>query len=58
MNPFALSHLTAARLSFVHFPDLAAGLGCGGGETRNDLALTQIGRAAALTSGSEDGEAA
>ena len=35
--PFALNHMTAPRLSFGAFLDLAAALGCVGVEFRNDL---------------------
>lgn len=38
MNPFALNHMTVARLTYVQLLDLAAGLGCVGVEVRNDLA--------------------
>ena len=37
MIPFALNHMTVARLSFVELLDLAADLGCVGVEVRNDL---------------------
>lgn len=37
MIPFALNHMTVARLSFVQLLDLAATLGCVGVEVRNDL---------------------
>lgn len=35
--PFALNHMTAPRLGYEAFLDLAAGLGCVGVEFRNDL---------------------
>ncbi len=37
MLPFALNHMTVARLSFADFVGLAAQLGCVGIEARNDL---------------------
>ena len=37
MLPFALNHMTAPRLAWEPFLDLAAGLGCVGVEFRNDL---------------------
>jgi 2-keto-myo-inositol isomerase len=37
MIPFALNHMTVARLSFRELLDLAAQLGCVGIEVRNDL---------------------
>ncbi len=37
MIPFALNHMTVARLSFRELVDLAARLGCVGIEVRNDL---------------------
>jgi 2-keto-myo-inositol isomerase len=37
MLPFALNHMTAPRLDWRAFADLAAGLGCVGVEYRNDL---------------------
>lgn len=37
MLPFALNHMTVARLSYVQLVDLAAALGCVGIEVRNDL---------------------
>ncbi len=37
MLPFALNHMTAPRLSWEAFLDLAKGLGCVGVEFRNDL---------------------
>lgn len=37
MIPFALNHMTAARLSFRELVDLAKTLGCVGIEVRNDL---------------------
>jgi 2-keto-myo-inositol isomerase len=37
MLPFALNHMTAPRLGWQPFLDLAAGLGCVGVEFRNDL---------------------
>lgn len=37
MLPFALNHMTAPRLGWQAFLDLAAGLGCVGVEFRNDL---------------------
>lgn len=37
MIPFALNHMTVARLSFQELVDLAAQLGCVGIEVRNDL---------------------
>ena len=38
MLPFALNHMTVARLSFAELLDAAARLGCVGVEVRNDLA--------------------
>ena len=38
MLPFALNHMTVARLSYAELVDLAAALGCVGIEVRNDLA--------------------
>ena len=37
MLPFALNHMTVARLSYAELVDLAAALGCIGIEVRNDL---------------------
>jgi 2-keto-myo-inositol isomerase len=37
MLPFALNHMTAPKLGWEAFADLAAGLGCVGVEYRNDL---------------------
>ena len=37
MIPFALNHMTVARLSYVELLDMAAALGCVGVEVRNDL---------------------
>ncbi|MBP1805604.1 TIM barrel protein [Rubellimicrobium aerolatum] len=37
MLPFAINHMTVARLSFVELLDAAAALGCVGVEVRNDL---------------------
>lgn len=37
MLPFALNHMTVARLSYADLLDLAADLGCVGVEVRNDL---------------------
>lgn len=37
MMPFALNHMTVARLSYADLLDLAADLGCVGVEVRNDL---------------------
>ncbi len=37
MLPFALNHMTAPRLGWEAFLDLASGLGCAGIEFRNDL---------------------
>ena len=37
MLPFALNHMTAPKLGWESFADLAAGLGCVGVEYRNDL---------------------
>lgn len=37
MLPFALNHMTAPKLGWEAFADLAAGLGCIGVEYRNDL---------------------
>jgi 2-keto-myo-inositol isomerase len=37
MIPFALNHMTVARLSFVDLVALASRLGCVGIEVRNDL---------------------
>ena len=37
MLPFALNHMTAPKLGWEEFADLAAGLGCIGVEYRNDL---------------------
>jgi 2-keto-myo-inositol isomerase len=38
MLPFALNHMTAPKLDWLSFADLAARLGCVGVEYRNDLA--------------------
>lgn len=40
MIPFALNHMTVARLSYVELLDMAAALGCVGVEVRNDLPQT------------------
>jgi 2-keto-myo-inositol isomerase len=40
MIPFALNHMTVARLSYVQLLDLASELGCIGVEVRNDLPQT------------------
>ena len=40
MIPFALNHMTVARLSYVELLDMAAALGCVGVEVRNDLTQT------------------
>lgn len=37
MIPFALNHMTVARLNYVELLDMAAALGCVGVEVRNDL---------------------
>ena len=37
MLPFALNHMTAPRLGWQAFADMAQGLGCVGVEYRNDL---------------------
>ena len=37
MLPFALNHMTVARLGYVELLDAAAALGCVGVEVRNDL---------------------
>jgi 2-keto-myo-inositol isomerase len=43
MLPFALNHMTAPRLSWRAFADLAGALGCVGVEYRNDLPGTLFG---------------
>ena len=51
MLPFALNHMTAPRLDWAAFLDLARGLGCVGVEFRNDLPGQLFGGAAPATVG-------
>ena len=51
MLPFALNHMTAPRLGWEAFLDLAAGLGCVGVEFRNDLPGALFGGADPATVG-------
>lgn len=43
MLPFALNHMTVARLSYAELVDLAAALGCVGVEVRTDLSQPNFG---------------
>ena len=51
MLPFALNHMTAPKLGWEEFADLAAGLGCIGVEYRNDLKSPLFGGADAAAVG-------